>query len=81
MRTTVPADSLGTGLRYGLGIASMPLSCGGVYWGHNGGIPGYGTRGGATDSGRAASVAMTSLVPDDATGKQFGRVMDAALCR
>ncbi|MCX5342903.1 serine hydrolase domain-containing protein [Streptomyces atratus] len=81
MRTTVPADYLGTGARYGLGLASRPLSCGGVYWGHGGDIPGYETRGGATDDGRAASVAVTTMPPDEAALLRVEKTVDAALCR
>ncbi|MDG3015148.1 hypothetical protein [Speluncibacter jeojiensis] len=62
MRTTVPMG--GTGAGYGLGLISRPLSCGGVYWGHGGDLPGYETRGGATDYGRAV----------------IEKVVDTALC-
>ncbi|MGW1199930.1 serine hydrolase domain-containing protein [Streptomyces sp. NPDC002536] len=81
MRTTVPAEHLGPGARYGLGIASRPLSCGGVYWGHGGDIPGYETRGGATDDGRAADVAVTSRPSDEAAMRRVEAVVDTALCR
>ncbi|MFG2630581.1 serine hydrolase domain-containing protein [Streptomyces sp. NPDC048473] len=81
MRTTVPADYLGTGARYGLGLASRPLSCGGVYWGHGGDIPGYETRGGATDDGRAAGVAVTTMPSDEAAMLRVEKTVDAALCR
>ncbi|TQF01574.1 beta-lactamase family protein [Kitasatospora acidiphila] len=80
MRTTVPADKLGAGTRYGLGVMSVPLSCGGVYWGHGGDIPGYHTRGGATDDGRAVSIAVTTL-PDAATAHHVDTAVDTALCR
>lgn len=81
MRTTVPADELGAGVRYGLGLASRPLSCGGVYWGHGGDIPGYETRGGATDDGRAASVAVTTMPTDEAGARRVENTVDTALCR
>ena len=38
MQTTVET---GTGLRYGLGLAALPLPCGGTAWGHEGGLFGY----------------------------------------
>ncbi|MGW5616436.1 serine hydrolase domain-containing protein [Streptomyces sp. NPDC003877] len=60
MRTTVDAPLL-PGWRYGLGVFSVPLSCGGVYWGHGGDIDGYETRGGATDDGRSVGLAVTAL--------------------
>ncbi|WP_328390971.1 beta-lactamase family protein [Streptomyces sp. NBC_00400] len=81
MRTTVPAPYLGPGARYGLGLVSRPLSCGGVYWGHGGSIPGYETRGGATDDGRAANIAVTMQPTDKAGMKRVERVVDTALCR
>ncbi|MFB7664071.1 serine hydrolase domain-containing protein [Kitasatospora sp. NPDC056138] len=77
MRTTVPVG--GSGVRYGLGIVSRPLSCGGVYWGHGGDIPGYETRGGVTDDGRAASVAVTSI-PSEAATEHVESAVDTALC-
>ncbi|MBH5336084.1 beta-lactamase family protein [Streptomyces pactum] len=80
MRTTVPADEVGAGTRYGLGLVSKPLSCGGVYWGHGGAIPGYHTQGGVTDDGRAASVAVTAI-PDDRAGQRMADAVDTALCR
>ncbi|MEU9130521.1 serine hydrolase domain-containing protein [Kitasatospora sp. NPDC048540] len=81
MRTTVPAEStFGPGARYGLGLASIPLSCGGVYWGHGGSIPGYETRGGVTETGRAANVAVTVQPTDEAGLKHLTAVVDRALC-
>jgi D-alanyl-D-alanine carboxypeptidase len=38
MQTTVDT---GSGLQYGLGLASIELPCGGTVWGHEGGLPGY----------------------------------------
>ncbi|MFJ9843365.1 serine hydrolase domain-containing protein [Kitasatospora sp. NPDC101155] len=79
MRTTVPADEVGPGVRYGLGLMSTPLSCGGVFWGHGGTIPGYYTAGGATDDGRAVNLAVT-MIPGDAAGKGVEAAVDSALC-
>ncbi|MDH6144748.1 D-alanyl-D-alanine carboxypeptidase [Kitasatospora sp. GP30] len=79
MRTTVPADEVGPGTRYGLGIMSRPLTCGGVYWGHGGDIPGYRTRGGVTDDGRAVSISVTTT-PDAASAPHVEAAVDAALC-
>ncbi|MFC0623780.1 serine hydrolase domain-containing protein [Kribbella deserti] len=85
MKKTVPAE-MWSGARYGLGLVSTPLSCGGVYWGHGGDIHGYETRGGVTTSGRAAAIAVTSLPgafePDNGE-KAAGAVLatvDKALC-
>ncbi|WP_242438514.1 serine hydrolase domain-containing protein [Streptomyces sp. CB00455] len=78
MRTTVPIGDTGAG--YGLGLMSRPLSCGGVYWGHGGDIPGYETRGGITDDGRAANIAVTSVPTDLAATRRVEGVVDRALC-
>ncbi|WP_245194829.1 serine hydrolase domain-containing protein [Kitasatospora phosalacinea] len=78
MRTTVPAGT--SGLRYGLGLTSRPLSCGGVYWGHGGDIVGYETRGGVTDDGRAANVAVTTIPTDEAAAQHVKDAVDRALC-
>ncbi|MFE0186428.1 serine hydrolase domain-containing protein [Streptomyces sp. NPDC058989] len=81
MRTTVPAGyPFPTGARYGLGIVSTPLSCGGVYWGHGGSMTGYETRGGATEDGRAANVAVTTQ-PSRTTKEHMDGVLETALCR
>ncbi|MEU9048498.1 serine hydrolase domain-containing protein [Kitasatospora sp. NPDC048343] len=80
MRATVPADEVGPGVRYGLGLMSRPLSCGGLYWGHGGTIPGYETAGGATDDGRAVSIAVT-MIPGDEAKQHVGATVDSALCR
>ncbi|MFI0912954.1 serine hydrolase domain-containing protein [Streptomyces abikoensis] len=79
MRTTVPIGDTGAG--YGLGLMSRPLSCGGVYWGHGGDINGYETRGGVTDDGRAANIAVTAIPTDEAVTKRLEGLVDTALCR
>ncbi|SOB84290.1 serine hydrolase domain-containing protein [Streptomyces sp. 1331.2] len=79
MRTTVPIGDTGAGA--GLGILSRPLSCGGVYWGHGGDIPGYETRGGATDDGRAVNIAVTTVPTDYDVTRRLEAVVDTALCR
>ncbi|WP_328775649.1 beta-lactamase family protein [Streptomyces goshikiensis] len=79
MRATVPIGDTGAG--YGLGIMSRPLSCGGVYWGHGGDLAGYETRGGVTDDGRAANMAVTSIPADVEATRRLEDVVDAALCR
>ncbi|MFG2916358.1 hypothetical protein ACGF0D_26135 [Kitasatospora sp. NPDC048298] len=78
VRTTVP---IGGGVGAGLGVFSRPLSCGGVYRGPGGDIPGNETRGGATDEGRAVNVAVTTVPTDRAVTRNLEDVVDAALCR
>ncbi|WP_371649405.1 MULTISPECIES: serine hydrolase domain-containing protein [unclassified Streptomyces] len=82
MRTTVPAGApFASGARYGLGLVSTPLSCGGVYWGHGGSFPGYETRGGVNEKGRAVNVAVTVQQDDKTPMKHVEGVVDTALCR
>ncbi|MFI7102860.1 serine hydrolase domain-containing protein [Streptomyces sp. NPDC050161] len=82
MRTTVPADAMWPGARYGLGLVSVPLSCGGRVWGHGGDIPGYQTRTGVTDGGRAVTVAVTAVgAPSERGPADVRGVIDRALCR
>jgi D-alanyl-D-alanine carboxypeptidase len=71
---------------YGLGLMSRPLSCGGVYWSHEGGDTGYITLNGATvDGSRAVTVSMTTALAD--TPEHFllqeetaSALVDHALC-
>nr|WP_063779258.1 serine hydrolase domain-containing protein [Kibdelosporangium sp. MJ126-NF4]CEL15705.1 D-alanyl-D-alanine carboxypeptidase [Kibdelosporangium sp. MJ126-NF4]CTQ93630.1 D-alanyl-D-alanine carboxypeptidase (EC 3.4.16.4) [Kibdelosporangium sp. MJ126-NF4] len=85
MRKTIPAQSW-PGARYGLGITSTPLTCGGLYWGHGGDIPGFETRGGVTEDGRRASIAVTAIPgtvnPDNAERNHAAvlATVDKALC-
>ncbi|MFE4519842.1 serine hydrolase domain-containing protein [Kitasatospora sp. NPDC056783] len=80
MRTTVPAEFLGPGVRYGLGLQSKPLSCGGLLWGHGGTTPGYRSRDGVTEDGRAATITVTS-VPEAVGAQHMADALDTALCR
>ena len=63
METTVPAPGVVPGLpgiRYGLGLMWIPLSCGGGYWTHPGDFLGYSTWDGVTPDGRDTAVVMAS---------------------
>lgn len=81
MRTTVDASELGAGVRYGLGLASTPLSCGGLSWGHGGDIPGYSTTNAGTDDGRAATIAVTELPTSLTQINHLQADLDNALCQ
>ncbi|AYG84970.1 D-alanyl-D-alanine carboxypeptidase [Streptomyces hundungensis] len=61
MMKTRPTGSPDGGA-YGLGLESHPLPCGGLAWGHDGGVPGYQAVGAATVDGRQAT-AMVNLYP------------------
>ncbi|MFJ5926220.1 serine hydrolase domain-containing protein [Kitasatospora sp. NPDC092948] len=80
MRTTVPAELIGPGVRYGLGIESKPLSCGGLVWGHGGTAPAHRNRGGVTEDGRAVSITVTT-VPGEPAATHVTDAVDAALCQ
>jgi D-alanyl-D-alanine carboxypeptidase len=81
MRNTVDAPELGNGVKYGLGLTSTPLSCGGLAWGHGGDIDGYHTVNAATDDGRAATVAATALPTGMEQVEHTTAIVDEALCK
>ncbi|MEC4016906.1 serine hydrolase domain-containing protein [Streptomyces sp. H27-D2] len=85
MRTTVkvPEDAgMGSTVRFGLGVTSTPLSCGGLRWGHGGTIPGYATMNSVTEDGRAAAVAVTAAMPPTQQGPDnVEALVDTALCK
>ena len=92
MKKTVEAsDLIGVpGSGYGLGIFSMPLSCG-TAWGHSGGIPGYGSYNMVGPDGTAMALTVTAppdAIVDDPTdtaaiqqkGKLVRDAVDSLLC-
>ncbi|GIG22942.1 serine hydrolase [Cellulomonas chitinilytica] len=72
------------GWKYGLGLLSTDLSCGGVAWGHGGSIPGYETGGGVGPDGRSVTVAVTALPAamedPEAAVRRINAAVDAVLC-
>jgi len=84
MQTTVETAPELHGLRYGLGLFSTPLSCGGVAWGHGGSIPGYETGGGVGPDGTSVTVAVTALpaalADPEAAWERINQAVDAVLC-
>ncbi|WP_327090021.1 beta-lactamase family protein [Nonomuraea sp. NBC_01738] len=80
MRRTVTPAGAPKGAGYGLGLTKIPLTCGGVAWGHSGDVGGFSTRAGATASGRSATVTATaeSLTPGGEA--RLDAALDAALC-
>ncbi|WP_032917451.1 serine hydrolase [Streptomyces rimosus] len=85
MRTTVaiPADAgYPRGTRFGLGLISQPLSCGGLAWGHDGDFLGYAVYSAAAGDGRAASIAVSADPGPAEHGRRHGwQLLDTALCR
>ncbi|HZM74220.1 MAG TPA: serine hydrolase domain-containing protein [Candidatus Limnocylindrales bacterium] len=82
MRTTVPMnDPERPTAAYGLGIGSVELSCGGLYWSHHGGLPGYSTRNAVSDDGRASVViSVTGHEKSDQIRVLADQIIDRALC-
>ncbi|MGP3932515.1 serine hydrolase domain-containing protein [Nonomuraea sp. KM88] len=79
MKKTVKAPGMPAGWEYGLGLMKMPVSCG-TAWGHGGDIDGYETRGGVTDKGQAATVAVTTLPATEPAAMSVIKAADTALC-
>lgn len=90
LRDTVPVDAqtdaVWPGARYGLGIFSRPLPCGGIAWLPSGDQLGYRTRTGVTADGRrSAVVSMSSQLIDSwesviAVEDAARALIDHALC-
>ncbi|MFI0915373.1 transposase [Streptomyces abikoensis] len=86
MKQSVPvsaeAQQLWPDGRYGLGLAGRSLTCGGTYWGHEGGDGGYIILNGVTGDGRRSAVVFMSEARGDtrehilAQGNAAGAVID-----
>ncbi len=79
-RTTVDPPQLGAGSRYGLGLSSIKLTCGGTAWGHGGAVPGHHTPNAVTEDGRAAAIAVTHLPTTLPAREHVAKALDTALC-
>lgn len=78
MTATVAAPEMG--VRYGLGLGEIPLTCGGSYFGHPGELLGYRTWAGITrDGSRTAVVYATSDGGPD-TQQAMRTLVDQELC-
>ncbi|WP_323747933.1 serine hydrolase domain-containing protein [Catenulispora rubra] len=84
METTIPAAQLSVfwpSARYGLGLAWFPLSCGGGYFGHPGGVPGYQTWDAtAPETGRTVVVSSTGD-GSEAIQLATNALVDNEMCR
>lgn len=90
MKQTVPIgeefEQLMPGARDGLGLFSRPLSCGGRYWGHEGGDSGWISTVGVTADGRRGVTVSLSGVFNDSADDELrveraeNRLVDDALC-
>ncbi|MFJ3876934.1 serine hydrolase domain-containing protein [Streptomyces sp. NPDC090077] len=74
-------DVYPAGSRYGYGVASIPLSCGGVYWGHGGDLPGNSVGGGRATGGRGTvTVYTTTWAAEGDSLRHLQGAVDASLC-
>ncbi|MFE6747201.1 serine hydrolase domain-containing protein [Kitasatospora purpeofusca] len=83
MRTTVPGDPerLGSEGRYGLGLITEPLSCGGIWTGHTGSTrAGHHTVTAMAPGGRQATIAINESPTTDAAANAVLAALDTALC-
>ncbi|MFB7620535.1 serine hydrolase domain-containing protein [Kitasatospora sp. NPDC056181] len=90
MTRTVPVgeklEHFMPGARDGLGLFSRPLSCGGEYWGHEGGDSGWITSTGVTADGRRSVTVSLSGVQADSeddvlrVAQAENKLVDDALC-
>ncbi|KAK1183925.1 serine hydrolase [Streptomyces sp. NBS 14/10] len=79
MTTTKPAPELG--VRYGLGLGEIPLSCGGSYFGHPGELLGYRTWSGVTRDGARTAVVYVTSDGGQGTQQAMSTLVDQELCR
>ncbi|MFD7502240.1 serine hydrolase domain-containing protein [Streptomyces sp. NPDC059850] len=89
MRRTVPVnadyEAAFPGMRYGLGLASQPLPCGGVRWGHGGDLAGGTVRTTTDSAGHRSVVIMTTGATADekeqlAAEKAVQTLLDDVMC-
>ncbi|NUP34468.1 MAG: beta-lactamase family protein [Streptomycetaceae bacterium] len=81
MTTTVPAPELGIpGVRYGLGLGEIPLSCGGTYFGHPGELLGYRSWAGVTRDGTRTAVVYVTSDGGPQTQEAMSALVDRELC-
>lgn len=79
MTTTVPAPDLGAD--YGLGLGKFPLSCGGSYYTHPGGVSGYQTWVAVTPDATRTAVLLATGDGDEHTEAAMISLVDRELCR
>ncbi|MES5820909.1 serine hydrolase domain-containing protein [Streptomyces sp. RG80] len=78
---TTTQDAPGLGVKYGLGLAEIPLPCGGSYFGHRGELLGYVAWGGATRDGTRTAVVYVTSHGGQATEQAMTTLVGQELCR
>ncbi|MFJ4838169.1 serine hydrolase domain-containing protein [Streptomyces sp. NPDC088746] len=79
MTSTELAPELG--VNYGLGLAEIPLSCGGSYFGHRGELLGYLTWAGVTRDGTRTAVVYVTGDGGPQTEEAMTALVERELCR
>ncbi|MEU6994130.1 serine hydrolase domain-containing protein [Streptomyces sp. NPDC046465] len=79
MTTTVPAPQLGA--EYGLGLGKFPLSCGGSYFTHPGGVSGYRTWVGVSPDATRTAVVLATGDGDKHTQQAISSLVDRVMCQ
>ncbi|MFF7133101.1 serine hydrolase domain-containing protein [Streptomyces sp. NPDC008196] len=83
MRRTVAADPdrLWPGARYGLGLITSPLRCGGLWWGHAGTVPGgHRALTAVGPGGRSVAVALNEVPATLQAEQDFLDLVGTAFC-
>lgn len=83
METTVaaPGAEVRGDERYGLGLETFTLSCGGFAWSHGGNAPGFATMNAATPDGRAVTVATTVSATTAESARHVEQVVESVICK
>ncbi|WP_410640081.1 serine hydrolase domain-containing protein [Amycolatopsis sp. lyj-346] len=79
MQRTVPADLGVPGAGYGLGLGTIPMSCG-RFWGHQGGIIGFTNLAGVGPDDRGATVVLNQNPPPAGANQHLLAATEAAVC-
>jgi D-alanyl-D-alanine carboxypeptidase len=77
MKDLVPT---GAGLGYGLGLYSVSTECGTI-WGHDGGVPGYGTIAWNDETGHRGVTLGLPTQADEQIAAAFEQLLATAVCR
>lgn len=80
MQRTVPAGLGIPGAEYGLGIGSVPLSCGGKFWGHGGNLRGFANISGAVPHGKRVNVVGNMDPLPEGASAHLAAAVDTAFC-
>ncbi|MFC9256576.1 serine hydrolase domain-containing protein, partial [Amycolatopsis thailandensis] len=80
MQRTVPANLGIPGAEYGLGLGSVPLSCGGKFWGHSGSLRGFTNLSGAIPHGKRVNVVANQDPLPAKASKSLLTAVDTAFC-